>query len=127
VNDDGYELGGIDEDNSWEMEEMTDGCWADTEAGNDETTDEDLEEFNEAWDENSFEGVEELGWSNQDTEYWYHGPLVLTNEDTGEEFTADSEELIESESLVDNTLSTEKTTVSTGGVPEWPFPTVEKP
>ena len=52
-------------------------------------TDEDLEEFDEAWEENYFEGVEELGWSLDDTEYMFTGPLVLTNEDTGEEFSGE--------------------------------------
>jgi hypothetical protein len=89
INEDGYELDYIDDDTCWEMDELMDGCWADTEAGRD-CTEEDLEEFNEAWDENSYEGVEELGWSNDDTEYWFHGPLLLVNEDTGEEFNGET-------------------------------------
>jgi hypothetical protein len=88
INEDGYELGYIDDDVSWEMEDMVDGCFADTEAGRN-CTEEDLEAFNEAWDENYYEGVEELGWSNDDTEFWFHGPLLLVNEDTGEEFNGD--------------------------------------
>ena len=85
INEDGYELSSIDNDESWEMEEMIDGCWADAEAGRN-CTEEDLEEFEEAWEENYFEGVEELGWSNDDTEFEFYGNLVLTNEDTGEVF-----------------------------------------
>jgi hypothetical protein len=54
-----------------------------------EEPEEDLEEFEEAWDENSFEGVEELGWSNDDTEFEFQGPLLLVNEDTGEEFNGE--------------------------------------
>jgi hypothetical protein len=32
--------------------------------------------------------MEALGWSNDDTEYWFQGPLKLVNKDTGEEFSA---------------------------------------
>lgn len=86
-NPDGYEVMSTDYD--WEMEEMIDGCWAESTAGNDETTDEDLEEFETAWEEDSYAAVEELGWINDDTEHWIYGPLQLTNEDTGEEFTGE--------------------------------------
>lgn len=84
--DDCYELGCIDNDECWEMQDMTDGCWADTEAGRN-CTDEDLEKFEEAWEENYYEGVEELGWQHDDTEYFMTGPLKLTNTDTGVEYS----------------------------------------
>jgi hypothetical protein len=93
-NEDGYELGCIDNDESWEMWDMNDGCWLDIEAGNDKTTAEDVEEFEVAWEEDSYCGVEELGWSNDDTEYYYYGPLELTNEDTGEVFKGEPDEEI---------------------------------
>lgn len=83
--DNDYELGYADDDNMWELVDLVDGCWADTEKGRN-CTDEDLEEFENAWEENYYEGVEELGWSNDDTEYYMTGPLKLTNVDTGEEF-----------------------------------------
>jgi len=83
VNDDNYyELGSIDNGENWEMQEMVDGCWADAEAGPN-CTDEDLEQFEAAWEENYYEGVEELGWTHDDTEYYMTGPLKLTNLDTG--------------------------------------------
>ena len=86
-NEDGYELESIDNDECWEMQDMIDGCWADTEAGHN-CTDEDLQAFEEAWDENYYEGVEELGWSHDDTEYFFtSGPLKLTNVDTGVEYS----------------------------------------
>jgi len=91
-NEDYYELGGIANDESWEMWEMIDGCWCDIEAGNDKATEDDVEEFISAWDEDSYDGVENLGWQCDDTEYYYHGPLALTNEDTGEEFLGEPEE-----------------------------------
>lgn len=86
VNEDGYELGCIDNDECWEMWEMMDGCWLDIDRANSHVSDEEFEAFEAAWEEDSYEGVEALGWSNDDTEYHYHGPLVLTNEDTGEVF-----------------------------------------
>ena len=95
VNEDGYELSCIDNDESWEMWDMTDGCWLDIEAGNDKATSTDVEEFEAAWEEDSYCGVEELGWSNDDTEYYYYGPLALTNEDTGEEFLGEPENPIQ--------------------------------
>jgi hypothetical protein len=88
INEHGYELGCLDNDECWELDSLDDGCWADTEAGRN-CTEEDLEAFNEAWEENSFEGVEELGWSNDDTEFEFQGPLELTNEDTGEVFNGE--------------------------------------
>ena len=91
-NDDGYELSCIANDECWEMWDMIDGCWMEIEAGNDKTTEEDVEEFEEAWEEDSYEGVEALGWSQDDCEYYYYGPLELTNEDTGEVFKGEPDE-----------------------------------
>lgn len=85
-NEDGYELGSIDNDESWEMWDMTDGCWLDIDRANSHVSYEEFEAFEAAWEQDSYEGVEALGWSNDDTEYYYYGPLCLTNEDTGEEF-----------------------------------------
>jgi hypothetical protein len=91
-NEDGYELSCIENDECWEMWDMIDGCWLDIESGNDKTTDEDVEEFETAWEEDSYEGVEALGWSQDDCEYYYYGPLELTNEDTGEVFKGEPDE-----------------------------------
>lgn len=91
-NENGYELGCIDNNESWEMWDMIDGCWIDIEAGNDKTTDLDLENFRYAWEQDSFEGVEALGWVQDDTEYSYYGPLELTNEDTDEVFKGEKDQ-----------------------------------
>ena len=115
-NDHGYELCCIDNDECWELDSLDDGCWVEYTAGNDETTDEDIEEFEEAWDEDFFEGAEAAGWSNDDTEYWYYGPLELTNEDTGEVFNGDDENLPEDE--VKETKEVKKDD-SSGA--KWPF------
>jgi hypothetical protein len=91
-NEDGYELGGIDNDESWEMWEMIDGCWLDIEAYSGDISEEEQAAFEEAWEEDSYCGVEELGWSQDDCEYFYFGPLELTNEDTGEVFKGEPDE-----------------------------------
>ena len=83
-NDDGYEIG--EDEYEWEMWSMDDGCWSDWEFP-DDMSDEEREQIENAWDENYYEGLEELGWSNDDTEYYLNGPLRLINKDTGEEFS----------------------------------------
>lgn len=95
VNEGGYELGCIENDESWEMWDMTDGCWLDIEAARDNTTEEDVAEFKLAWEEDSYEGVEAIGWVNDDTEYYYYGPLELTNEDTGEVFQGEPDNAVQ--------------------------------
>lgn len=75
----------------WEMESMDDGCWADTEAGRN-CTQQDLEEFNAAWEEDFYDGVEALGWTNDDTEFYLIGPLRLENADTGEVFEGEPDQ-----------------------------------
>jgi hypothetical protein len=92
INPDVYELGCIENDECWELQEMIDGCWLDISIGNDNTTSTDEEEFTEAWENDSYEAVEALGWSQDDTEYYFHGPLKLTNEDTGEEFLGEPDD-----------------------------------
>jgi hypothetical protein len=84
--DEWYELAGIENGESWELVDLNDGCWADTEKGRN-CTDEDLEEFNTAWEENWYEGVESLGWRNDDTEFYFSGPMKLTNLDTSVEYS----------------------------------------
>lgn len=81
ANPDGYEVGCSEFE--WELQEMVDGSWADI-TWPDSMTEEEQQEWEEAWDEDGYDGVEALGWSNDETEYWIYGPLELTNEDTGE-------------------------------------------
>jgi hypothetical protein len=86
-NEDGYELGCIENDNCWELVDLTDGCWSEIEKGRN-CTDEDLQAFEEAWEENYYEGVEALGWSQDDCEFYFtSGSLKLTNLDTGKEYS----------------------------------------
>jgi hypothetical protein len=74
TNPDGYELG--DSEYDWELDNLDDGCWADWEFP-DSMSEEEREAFETAWDEDSFDGVEALGWSNTETEYYFYGPLEL--------------------------------------------------
>ena len=142
VNAEGYELGCIDNDESWDLYEMTDGCWLDVTAGRN-ATEQDVTAFEQAWEEDGYDGVEELGWSNDDTEYYYYGPLELTNEDTGEVFKGESgkELLVANETLEEaseefheelevtdwfpintNPARQGSYQVTSSKIPNWPFP-----
>jgi len=76
-NEDGYEIG--QDDHEWEMQSMDDGCWMDWEYP-DSMSEEDRTQVEEAWENDWYDGLEALGWSNDDTEYWIHGPLQLEDE-----------------------------------------------
>ena len=77
-NEDGYNLSESDYD--WELTSLDDGCWADWTFPED-MTEEEQAEIESAWEEEYFEGIEELGWSQDDTEYILQGPLELSDED----------------------------------------------
>jgi hypothetical protein len=85
-NPDGFEpyWGEID----WELIEMFDGCWGELEFDED-WTEEEKEEIERLWEEEGYSGLEEAGWSNDDTETVLYGPLLLENEDTGERWNGD--------------------------------------
>lgn len=127
VNKDGYELGCLDNDECWEMWDMIDGCWCFIEIENDNTTSTDVEEFEAAWEEDGFSGVEELGWFCDDTEYFYVGPLELTNEDTGEVYQGEPTEEVPiaepsvMEAVLEELIEEEESTVT-----EW-YPKTVKP
>ena len=74
ANPDGYELG--DSEYDWELDHLDDGCWADW-TYPDDMTEEEQEAIEAAWEEDFYEGMEALGWSNDDTEYWFYGELEL--------------------------------------------------
>ena len=77
-NADGYNLSESDYD--WELTSLDDGCWADW-TFPEHMTEEEKAEIETAWDEDYFDGMEELGWTNNDTEYILQGPLELSDED----------------------------------------------
>lgn len=120
--DDWYELGSIDNDECWELVDLSDGCWADVEKGRN-CTDEDLEAFENAWEENWYEGVEELGWTHDDSEYYMSGPLKLTNRDTGVEYSGlvDPATIIHTIELPVEEVSVPLVNVKEGA--KWPFAT----
>ena len=82
-NPDGYEL--MNSDYDWEMEEMLDGNWVDWTFPGD-MDEEERERIQALWDEDYFEGLENDGWVNDETEHWIYGPIRLENLDTGEEW-----------------------------------------
>lgn len=82
-NPDGYELMSTDHD--WEMQEMIDGCWVEW-VFPDEIDEQEQERIQELWNQDSFEGLESDGWSNDETEHWIYGPIKLVNQETGDEF-----------------------------------------
>jgi len=86
-NADGYETMATDYD--WEMVEMDDGCWVEWHWP-DDMSEEERERIESIWDEQWYEGLEEDGWVNDDTEHWIYGPIELTNLDTGESWNGDS-------------------------------------
>lgn len=86
-NPDGYEL--MSTDHEWDMITMDDGCWLEWHFP-DDMDKEEQERIQSLWDEDWFEGLESDGWSNDETEHWIYGPIILTNEDTGEEFIGDT-------------------------------------
>ena len=132
---DGYELADYD----WELGSLDDGCWADWEYPTDFPIEERIK-IEEAWDNDWYDGMEALGWSNDDTEYWFQGPLKLVNQDTGEEFSVLDEnfniipepepQVINDDPPLTNWFPSDVAPVREGRYqvnddknPTWPFPT----
>ena len=132
---DGYELADYD----WELGSLDDGCWADWEYPTDFPIEERIK-IEEAWDNDWYDGMEALGWSNDDTEYWFQGPLKLVNQDTGEEFSVLDEnfniipepepQVVNDDPPLTNWFPSDVAPVREGRYqvnddknPTWPFPT----
>ena len=73
-NEDGYLLTNSEYD--WELDMLDDGCWVDWDFPED-MSDEEQERIQELCEEDFIEGLEGDGWVNDDTEYWFYGPLEL--------------------------------------------------
>lgn len=57
--------------------EFDDACWEEWDLEDlDET---EVEEFQEAWDEDSQDGISNLGWESWDSELFFDGPLDVEN------------------------------------------------
>jgi len=80
-NEDGYEVYG----DEWELVDLSDGCWGDWEWPED-MPEEERERLQTLWEEEWYEGLEGEGWTQDETEVWLYGPLLLKNEDSGEEW-----------------------------------------
>ena len=78
VNPDGYEIGS--DDYEWELEALDDGCYAEWDWPED-MTEEQQDAIMDAWNEDYFEGLADLGWSCDDTDYILEGPLELSDDD----------------------------------------------
>ena len=78
VNADGYRIGS--DDYEWELESLDDGCWAEWDWP-DDMTEEEQDEIMAAWEEDFFNGLEQLGWTCDDTDYILEGPLELSDQD----------------------------------------------
>ena len=66
-----------------EMDYLDDGVWLDFE-GSKDVTEEQLDEFETAWEEDGYDGVNELGWNEQDCEIFINTGLQITEEEDSE-------------------------------------------
>ena len=128
-----YELGYSGYD--WELDNLNDGCWAEWQ-WSDEVDAAERERLEAIWDEDRYDGLESEGWSQDDTEYYFQGPLRLVNKDTGEEFSVLDEhgniipeEPVEPEPAVTDWFPLAVLPVRPGSYqvkvdtqPNWPFP-----
>ena len=54
-------------------------------------TEEEQAAIETAWDEDYFDGMEELGWRNDDTDYILQGPLELTDDEGNVVYSGEEE------------------------------------
>jgi len=78
INEDGYEV--TDSEYEWEMDFMSDGQGYEWEFPED-MDEEEQKTIEEVWVEQSYEGLEVLGWEEQPVSQWIYGPISL-EEDT---------------------------------------------
>lgn len=89
TNPDGFEV--LSDEVDWELDSMDDGCWQEW-TFPDDMPEEEQERIQALWNENWYEGMEDDGWTNDETEHWLYGPLELTNVDTGESWNGDNKD-----------------------------------
>ena len=67
-------------DTEWELESFDDGWFSDIELVKGKLSDEKMEELEELYGEDGIDGLEEDGWEDEgECEWWFFGPLELTN------------------------------------------------
>jgi hypothetical protein len=76
-NPDGLEVYSTDYD--FQLDSLDDGCWADVEYPAD-MSQEEQDRMDALWDEESYDGWESEGWSQDECETWFNGPLSLEQE-----------------------------------------------
>jgi hypothetical protein len=63
-------------DYEFELDSLDDGCWEDVEYPED-MSEEERERLDELWNDEPHEGWENEGWSLDDAELWFTGPIKL--------------------------------------------------
>lgn len=67
-------------ENGAELDSLDDGWYCDFEWPED-MPEEERQRLLELWDEEAYSGFENDGWSNDETECWFHGPLKIEKVD----------------------------------------------
>lgn len=93
----------------WEMEELWDGCWGGWDFPED-MSQEEQDRIEALWEEEGYSGLEEDGWYNSDTDYYFEGPLTMT---------CDGVDLEDDETVTESVKHTPSAA--------WPFPSVSPP
>jgi len=62
---------------SVDLDSFWDGCWAEWDWNEQDLSSEEQEEIEEAWNEDGHDGLEELGWTEDDCEAYFYGELSL--------------------------------------------------
>ncbi len=60
-----------------QLDSFWDGCWSEWDWLESGLTEDEQQEIEDAWDEDGFDGVEELGWIQDDCETYFYGELSL--------------------------------------------------
>jgi len=118
VNEDSeYQLDGDGYD--WELNELNDGCWTEW-TFPDDMPEEEQQRLQDLWNDLWYDGLESNGWTHDDTEYYFVGPMKLTNVDTGQEWSG----LTDPATIVHTIELPAPATVSDATTPDaakWPF------
>jgi hypothetical protein len=110
----------ISSEEGWDLDSLDDGCWGDWEYP-EGMTEEEQEEIQAAYDENYIEGLEELGWVQDEYECWLQAPLRLEAEDGTVWTGLDDEENLDID--LDGGVSAINEQVQLAVTASWPFPT----
>ena len=60
-----------------ELDSFWDGCWSEWDWAVSDLTEEEQQQIQDAWDDDGYEAVEDLGWEQTDTEVFFYGELSL--------------------------------------------------